>query len=351
MAVKKILIDLTKLKNLNSGLGQVSLQYGKALSAMSSTLAGQYRFTFLVPSSFVNFFGDEVDYLNANLFRRYLNGLNSGFDLWHAIHQDSAYMPSKGTPYLLTIHDLNFLEEKQAAKALRKLFDLQRKVDRAVQLAAISNYTADKIRHHLNLGNKEVKMIYNGVNIPAWNGETKMEVKRPFFLTLSHISAKKNLHVLIPMMKLLPQYDLIIAGTDSGTYAQDLKSNIKHDQVGNIVFTGALTESQKAFYLYKCEALFFPSLYEGFGMPVIEAMGCGKPVFCSKSSSLPEIGADKAFYFENFEPNEMANLVSTKLHWVKQNNGFDVMLKNYAAQFNWQTNVTAYLKLYTSLIN
>jgi glycosyltransferase involved in cell wall biosynthesis len=104
--------------------------------------------------------------------------------------------------------------------------------------------------------------------------------------------------------------------------------------------------------LANCEALLFPSLAEGFGLPVIEAMYEGKPVFLSKHTSLPEIGGSMAFYFDNFSEQHMTSLIRSKLNDISTyRENFEAKSKEYAKQFNWKNCVNQYLDLYTKLGN
>jgi glycosyltransferase involved in cell wall biosynthesis len=75
---------------------------------------------------------------------------------------------------------------------------------------------------------------------------------------------------------------------------------------GSVVFSGYVRPEELAALLGACTALIFPSLYEGFGMPVLEAMASGKPVLCSRVTSLPEVADDVAIYFDPAEPAQIA---------------------------------------------
>jgi glycosyltransferase involved in cell wall biosynthesis len=111
--------------------------------------------------------------------------------------------------------------------------------------------------------------------------------------------------------------------------------------------TGKISEAEKIYLMQNCKAFLFPSLLEGFGLPVIEAMSCGKPVFVSNLTSLPEIAADKGFYFENFEAESMAKLIFEKLKNLPPS--FSSLLQIHASQFSWNKNVEKYLQQYKSV--
>ena len=348
---KQILIDLLKLNNLYVGLGQVSLHYGKAISAKALELKDEMEFTFLVPENFVGYFGDAVKYQTPIFFKRHFSFLNTGFDLWHSIHQDSDFMPSSKSQFVLTIHDLNFLTEKNQTKAKKRLAVLQQKVNRANAVVSISNFSKSEIERHLQLKNKKVEVIYNGVESLLHSASVKpsfLKNENQFLFTIGNLTAKKNFHVLLPMMKLLPQFQLIIAGNDADNYATEMKKKITDENISNVIITGKIAAEEKNYLMQNCTAFLFPSLLEGFGLPVVEAMSCGKAVFVSRLTSLPEIAADKGFYLDNFESQQMANLIQEKLQWLNLHQNFNQEIIAHANKFQWEMNAAKYLELYRS---
>lgn len=345
-----IQIDLGKLKSLHTGLGQVSLRFGKMMAEFA---AEEFDLVYLVPEYFVGRFGDRVRYETLSTKRRYLPFLCPGADLWHAIHQDSAYFPSDGkTPYLLTIHDLNFLDEKNPQKAARRLKKLQQKVDRACAVAYISEYTQKIARENLLIGNRPEHVIYNGVSLP-------MEVapKRPafappgkFLFAMGVIKEKKNFHVLIDFLQRLEGYSLILAGDDSDPYASMIRTRIEEVGLGErMILPGIVNDLDRAWLYTNCEAFLFPSRVEGFGLPVIEAMLFGAPVFTSRYASLGEIGGKHACYFESFDPDEMAALFQKLLPYALSERQREAR-KKYAQSFSWKKNVEAYLEIYRKIL-
>ena len=115
-----------------------------------------------------------------------------------------------------------------------------------------------------------------------------------------------------------------------------------------LIFTGAITENDKQWYLKNCEAFLFPSLTEGFGAPVVEAMYFGVPIFLSNLTSLPEIGGDVCYYFPSFDKDAMQQTVKNGLQHYKNNNTAEA-IKKRASQFSWQNAATDYLNIYRSL--
>ena len=108
--------------------------------------------------------------------------------------------------------------------------------------------------------------------------------------------------------------------------------------------TGPIKEEEKYWYLQHCIAFAFPSLAEGFGLPVIEAMHFGKPVLLSTHTSLPEIGGDLASYFQNFEPKHMEEVAMKAIQNHTENKS--KAYQQWAHQFNWDIAAKKYPELY-----
>ena len=353
-----LFIDAERLRDLNSGLGQVCLHLGHELVRQQPP---GWKLTFLVPKGQPGVFGTTVDYLTASWQRKLW--IPGHYDVWHCLHQDSAYLPPAGadkTKLILTIHDLNFLErpDYSSAKKDRKLATLQRSVDRADALTAISAYTASVVREQLRLSDaKPLRVIPNGVAVserdlradgprPAFLGD----YEGPYFLFVGVVHPKKNVHTLLPLLEAFPDYRLVLAGPDGHPYAQHVREQAQKLGVADrLLMSGAVDESTKWWLYAHCDAFLFPSLSEGFGLPVAEAMTFGKPVFLSNLTSLPEVGGKEAYYFDDFEPATMAKALHDGLHDFGQNALRQERMRKRAAGFSWPDVAGAYWKLYREM--
>lgn len=344
----KVLIDLGKLKKPFSGLGQFSYYFGRHIKRK---FEAAINWNFLIPQSSKEILPINYSYETLSLKRRFLPFISKKYDLWHAIHQDSAYMPSnRSTPYILTIHDLNFLKEKGRRAASRRLERLQEKVNRASAITFVSKYTASVAQKHLKMAGKETHIIYNGVDI-----ETSGKFPKPLYLpeskflfSIGMILKKKNFHVLIDFIEQIEGYSLIIAGDDSGSYAKSIRKLIRKKNLGKRVILPGIISNQDRIYLYQnCSAFLFPSLMEGFGLPVIEAMRFGKPVYISTFSSLPEIGGDLAYYWDNFNPESMRDVfLDNQIKYERDFSFLSKRISEYSFQFNWEDSIEKYISLY-----
>ena len=347
--MKQVLVDLGKLKSLYSGLGQVSAQYGKNLILQKPP---DMDFMYLLPRQYKSYFGSSVNYTYLNSIKRYFPSSNKKFDLWHAIHQDSAFLPGSTTPYLLTIHDLNFLREKSASKSQMRLKKLQAKVDRANAVVFISHFTETEAKSNLDI-HVPASVIYNGVEI------SKTEAVKPAFIPVNCknflfsagvILEKKNFHVLVDFMSLFEDTILIIAGDKSGSYANFIQDKVTEKKLNKkIILPGIVSDREKIWLYQNCKAFLFPSKNEGFGLPVIEAMSFGKPVFVSNLTSLPEIAADAGFYWKDFNPVEMTKVFHQNMKSAMSDENVNKRIDR-AKFFSWEKNVSEYIKLYRSLM-
>ena len=161
---------------------------------------------------------------------------------------------------------------------------------------------------------------------------------------------KKNVHLLVEMMKYLPDQNLVIAGNWSGDYACMLQQQIKEENLRNIYILPNVTEAEKAALYARCRAFLFPSLCEGFGLPPVEAMKLGKPIFLSTLTSLPEIGGEVAFYWNDLSPKPMAETVRKQMAVFDATSSYSNQLKQNAARFNWEDCVAQYIKYYLEII-
>ncbi|QDU88115.1 D-inositol 3-phosphate glycosyltransferase [Pirellulimonas nuda] len=356
----RIVVDLEKLRILECGLGQFCLELGRELVAQR---ADQDELIFLTPP------GCEGLVAGASTMpvRRWqksdyhqhvgpwLAPIVPGprYDLWHVTNQCSRYGPwNPRTPVLLTIHDLNFLREKSKHSTGRRLRAMQRRVDRATRLTTISRFVADEVRQHLDLGGKPIEVVYNGAaTIGADPGDQPaMPPAGPFLFSIGNFSDKKNFHTLVPLIRRLPEFSLVLAGindTEYGGYVRRLADRLG---VGDRVQTpGAISEGERQWYYRNCTGFVFPSLTEGFGLPPIEAMSAGKPVFLSTRTSLPEVGGEVAFYWDQFSPRAMAQVVRDGLAAASKP-GFEARVRARADRFCWKRAAGDYLRIYREMI-
>lgn len=349
-----IALEMERLRNPYSGLGQYCLQLGHAFAAEQS--AAGLGFACLVPAERKGEFGNQMVYKSVKPWHKII-GPSFGESLWHCMHQDSEYMPrSRKTPLAITIHDLNFLDrpDYSEAKKSRRLVAMQQKINRAKGLVYISAYVKHWVHQHLNVPAGMIEsVIYNGGRFKfevSTNRQPSTVNRQPFLFSIG-IHPKKNYHVLMPLLAAFKEYKWVIAGPDSRGYKGRIEQEAaKFGVADRIEFCGPVGDEAKMAYYQSCEALLFPSLSEGFGLPVVEAMSLGKPVFLSNRTSLPEIGGPEAYYFKDFEAQTLIETFEAGIKNYKEDPEKPEKMKAWAAQFTWEKAATEYLEFYRKLL-
>lgn len=354
---KRLLVDLSSLKNLYSGLGQIALSYGNYFKKNYHSYSSFYDLTLLVPKRYIGAFGDEMKYISStNWVRKHCRYMFPKFDIWHSIHQLSRFKPiHPNTKLILTIHDLNYLYEKAGNSRIRRHGRLQKKIDRADEIVCISEFTKREVEQELLLSGKECKVIYNKVQLldEGLASKPNFHITQPFFFTLGVIKQKKNFHVLLDLMKQIPEKHLYIIGSGANdkhnTYARNIKKCIEGENISNVTLHEAISHGEKIWMYRNCEAFLFPSLLEGFGIPLIEAMQFGKPVFSSKETSLREIGSTYAYFWDNFEPESMKQVINRGLNDFYKIPGLAGIEKSYAEKFSGDQHFHDYEEIYRTI--
>ncbi|MCK5665670.1 MAG: glycosyltransferase family 4 protein, partial [Thiotrichaceae bacterium] len=245
---------------------------------------------------------------------------------------------------LVTIHDVFHLAMPQFVGGMHKrwyakamFFMVKEKADRII---CGSQFTADELIRLTGVSPKKISVIHLGVGHNWFN--IKKEISphpKPYLLYVGNVKPHKNLTRLLSafesLIDIVP-HDLVIAGKKEGFITGDKDVVGKASALSNrIKFTGFINEHLLEQYFSHAEALVLPSLYEGFGLPPLEAMACGCPVIVSNVASLPEVCADAAIYFDPYKVED----ISEKIKLVIDNEQLRIELCakgiERAKQFSW----------------
>ena len=346
----RVIFDCERMKYPYTGLFEYCCQLGKALQNTAGT---ENELMYYVPPEYKNYFGANRQYHIHSPVHKFFPLKIKQVDIWHTNAQSTFIRSARKMKRIITIHDLNFLYEKSSQWKINKyLKSFQNNVNRADAIITISEYAKTDIVKHLHLDGKSVFIIYNGCNVmeyPDYNAPVYRPAV-PFLFSIGTVLPKKNFHVLPCLLK-NNDYELIIAGNGTDAYIQKIVEEAKKHNVENRVkLTGAIKSEDKYWYLKNCSAFLFPSLAEGFGIPPIEAMHFGKPVFLSTKTSLPEIGGQYAYYFNDFDPENMCKVFETGMTHYAQTNP-ETLIIQHANRFDWGKSANAYWKVYESLSN
>lgn len=225
-----------------------------------------------------------------------------GYDLYHAM----AFVAPLFTrqPMVVTVYDLTFLRYPERLTTARRLY-LQtftaQTCRRAKRILAISQSTADDLSELLGIDPAKIDVTPLGYDRNIFKplpdeaiAQFRKQKNLPerFWLYLGTLEARKNLTTLVEAYAALPEDErplLVLAGGKGWKIEPLFEAIEKHNLGDSIRFTGFVPDDEIALWYNSAELFLFPSVFEGFGLPVLEAMACGTPVITSNVSSLPEV--------------------------------------------------------------
>lgn len=261
-------------------------------------------------------------------------------------------------PVVVTIHDLAYYyyPDEFLKKDLYKLRHWTAyAISKARKIIAVSKTTKKDIIRHFNLADEMVDVIYNGyekevredMRVSLADIDSTIEPDL-YFLYVGTLQPRKNILTLMHAFKAFstkhPEYKLVIAGKKGWMYQDVFELRSDLDLRDQVIFTGFIPDSSVTTLYKHAKAFIMPSRYEGFGIPVLEAMSHGCPVISSTSSSLPEIGGDACLYFDPDNTNELAE----KMGMIVTDSDLRASLiaegKKRIMNFSWDTCATETLR-------
>ena len=354
--MKKVFLETHNIKNQFSGFGQFNLHLLEGLFKCNDPeiqfVVHDYKMNDLKKR-----FGRFFKYRHYFGMTRYsLTSIRTKYDIWHSVNQNTRVEPFYDLPYLLTVHDVNFIDEISNDLNHPRNLLFKEKLKRANAITYISQYAMDSTHKYFEVPKIPEYIIYNGnpssVLIDLNTYQPQFNCTSNYLFTIGDFLERKNFHILVQMMPYLKNYKLIIAGNNNRQYADKVRETITALNLeGYVTLIGRISEEEKQYHLKNCTAFVFPSLREGFGLPPIEAMRFGKPVFLANTTSLPEIGGEWAFYWDTFDPQEMAKTFQDgMLIFEKNKKKYQEELIKRGLSFNWEKTAQQYINVYKSLL-
>lgn len=268
-------------------------------------------------------------------------------------------------PTLLTVHDLSFLRDPEsAAPGLRGYLEVA--VKRSVQLAthvlADSQSTKNDLIELYATSEDKITVLYAGVSSTfrrITDLDQLMKVRKryrlgdqPFVLSVGTLQPRKNHARLIKAFELTlmdSDYNLVLAGGQGWSYEEVYDLVRSRGLQHRVLFPGFVADEDLSALYSSADVMAFPSLYEGFGLPVLESMACGVPVLASNLSCLPEVAGDAALFVDPRDVEAMSaamlKLVSNvDLRETLRKKGFERV-----EQFSWQSSAANLLRVYRDL--
>jgi glycosyltransferase involved in cell wall biosynthesis len=249
-----------------------------------------------------------------------LDSLYLSFALRHLPRDSVFFSPgfnaplSSRIPFVFTLHDLNHFDRAENSNAAKRIYYslvLKRACRRASYVLTVSDYSKSRIMEWSRLPADQVVNVGNGVDA-AFNPSVEPYLPGyPYLLCISNRKLHKNEFRVVDAFAQadIPQgIRLIFSGNQTAALAEQID---RRKLIGRVVFAGSIPEAQMPSFYKGAVGLVFPSLYEGFGLPAIEAMACGTPVITSNTTSLPEISGQAALLVNPESVDEIAAVIST----------------------------------------
>ncbi len=265
---------------------------------------------------------------------------------------------------VVTIHDILHLKSEQARQfhpeataQIERIIDYISKRD-DVLITAVSKSTRDDLVEYAGISEERITVVYEAYNKqlywPQVNAQLleDLGICKPYILYLGGLDAHKGIDILCKAYDMLDNRDiqLVLAGGKCAWYdISPVISSMKRR--ADVIQTGYVSDEQKRVLMSMAEVFVFPSFYEGFGLPVIEAMACGAPVITTNVTSLPEVGGDAAVYFEAGNYEELKEKIESLL----SDSVFRINLKEkslkHSKDFSWDSTAENIEKVFGKICN
>ena len=302
---------------------------------------------------------------------RKLPSLIPSCDVFWSPHYNVPLLPIRAKQRLVTIHDVFHLAFFSTLSLKQKAYAwlmFRVAVRRSASIVTVSEFSRTEITKYLKVPPERIRVIPNGVNHTLFRriedenewrrARQKYQLPNRFILYVGNVKPHKNLLTLVKAFATLPEdlhrYHLAIVGKKEGFITGDtaLRDFIQQDErlAARVHFTGFVDEEDLPT-LYTLATLFvFPSYYEGFGLPPLEAMACGCPVLTSDRASMPEVCGDAATYVSPDDPEVMATRIQEMLQRSAADRAHAIVKgQRQAEKYTWERSIREHQRLVQEL--
>lgn len=266
------------------------------------------------------------------------------------------------------VHDMAHMACPETVRLKTKRWldlTLKQSCNRADVIITVSKFSKSEIIRYMGISENKIKVMYPGVDLKLFhnrypkeaieNTARKYGIEEKYILYLGTIEPRKNIQRLIEAYELLLEkkgedVPLLVLAGGKGWLCEDIYRAAEKKHLKNrVLFTGYIDEVDSPLLLSGAEFFCFPSIYEGFGTPPVEAMACGTPVLAANVASMPEVLGDGAFYIDPFKTDRIADgmdrlLTDKKLASDLRKKGFET-----AQKYDWRTSARTLKEIYDEL--
>ncbi|MEI9813199.1 MAG: glycosyltransferase family 1 protein [Acidobacteriota bacterium] len=267
-------------------------------------------------------------------------------------------------PLVVSLHDVSYLEHPEYFTRFRSAqltMTVRRTVQNAARILTPSEFSKSAIVRHYGIDEERVVVIPNGVSsrfrpldrdLARTALEARLGVAGPFILTVGDLQPRKNhlglLRAFEEVMRAHPElkHRLLFVGKETW-YSPRLHEAVAASTVADRVhFTGFVEDEELVTFYGACDLFVYPSFYEGFGLPILEAMACGRAVACSNTTAMPEVADSAGVLFDPADTGEIAHAIANILMDSDLRARMERLGYQHAASFSWQRSAAQTLNVY-----
>jgi glycosyltransferase involved in cell wall biosynthesis len=290
-----------------------------------------------------------------------LKALEKGdFDIFHPTYYDPYFLNKlNGKPFVIDVHDLTYQIFPEFFKLTDPIFQNMRLlVNRAAKIISVSNNTKQDLINIFQVDKRSIEVIHHGnplehldINTISTN-RSQNKLPESYLLFIGNRGGYKNFYFLIQAISEIllsnKNLKLVCSGIEFSNKELNFIYNIGLSK--KIIHYKTKTDKNLATLYKNALAFIFPSLYEGFGLPILEAFFCGCPVILSKNSSFPEVAQDAAVYFNPKDYQSIKNAVSKVIDDKLLRD--ELIKKGYERlkEFSWKKCSEKTIQLYQSIL-
>lgn len=297
------------------------------------------------------------------MFERRLKNILRNFNA--SLYHEPSFFPAKADycPQVFTLHDLSLLKTprfhpKDRVAFFRLFFN--RRISFASHIITVSEFMKREILDLLHLPPERVTAIHLAPSPNFYPRSSsvvsrvmeKYNIRHPFIIAVGSIDPRKNLKLILHALDIMENRSLmlVLVGWKGWGYEELKEVLYRINSKERVRFLGYIPDDDLAALYSGSHCLVYPSLYEGFGLPVIEAMACGCPVICSNTSSLPEVAGEAAIFINPQKPEELADAITVILENESQRQQLIHLGFYQASKFSWEKTAENTIRLFRSLI-
>ena len=313
-----------------------------------------------IPSRF------EVRQVSSNPFKRLgmdlmLRMRRDRPDLLHVQYTGPLNCP---VPLVVSVHDVSYLEHPQyftRFRATQLRLTVKRTIQAAARVLTPSEFSRGAILKHYAIDEDKVAVVHNAASpvfrpierqVAAAAVERKFQIAAPFVLMVGDLQPRKNhlglLRAFEEVLRAHPNlaHSLVFVGKETW-YSKELHRAVASSSITSRVrFTGFVDDADLAHFYGACDLFVFPSFYEGFGLPILESMACGRAVACSNLTAMPEVADGAAILFDPHSTREMVRAMADIMLDQELRTRLERLGIQRAAQFSWDQAARRTLEVY-----